>query len=137
MKGLSKIILISLHGLFIAGCAANSSNQQYVEPVQQVDNFNYDYDYPLEVEVKWYLQEADKSNYTGENNWYFGRYVMLPEDKCYKIVNKTDADTIYIRSQVIWKTGKFGEDRGESDRVEEREGDYEQGREDREADQER
>ena len=135
MKGLAKLALGLSAVALLGSCAVASYDKPYVEPVQQVDNFNYDYDYFKEVKVKWYLQEAE-----GEcgDDWSVGNFVEY-NGRCYKLVSsEKDADVIYTEKKFIPTKGKFGEDRGESDRDETRESDNEQGgREDREADQER
>ena len=134
-RNLLTLIAVLSTPLILGSCAiANIESEEYIEPVQQVDNFNYDYDYPLEMSRDWYLQEAQGD--CGDD-WSIGKYVEY-EGSCYKLVSRReDADLVYTENKIIWARGKFGGDRGQDERVEDREGDYEQGREDRDVDQER
>lgn len=133
----SLVLILSTAALVTMGCASKSE-LPYVEPVQQISYNTWDYDVPLKFTKEWFLQKDDKSNYTGENNWSFGWYVLLPgDDECYRVVNEADADTVYIQNETIWTKGQFGDDRGQLELDDLGEGDSEQDRNDRDVDQER
>ena len=122
MEGLVKLVLGLSAIAVLSGCAVKK--EEYVEPVQQVDMYNYDYDYPVETIVNLYLKEVSSEQEADRE--YQGKY--------YKIVPSGQEDLILTETQIIWEKRRFGDDRGEDERDQDIGTDREQSRDDREAD---